>query len=160
MEERLRDERMKVERAFGKKFADVEARIQRAEARLSTQRWQFAARVGRLAWAVVDTAASAIGRGLPGRKRSLNPAITSAATERGQQSSAQLALDNAIQDRDRLELEYQEKLTALESSFDPVLFQLETIELKPQKSDVEVDEVSLVWLPFRIGAGGDAEPIY
>jgi hypothetical protein len=160
LEQRLREERMKLQSAYGKKFADVEARIQRAEARLSTQRWQFAARVGRLAWAVVDSAASAIGRGLPGRRRSLNPAISSAATERGQQSNAQLTLDKAMQDRDRLELEYQEKLTALESSFDPVLFKLETIELKPQKSDVEVDEVSLVWLPFWIDAAGEAEPIY
>jgi hypothetical protein len=160
LEQRLRDERVKLQIAFDKKFADAEARIRRAEARVSTQRWQFAARVGRLAWAVVDTAASAIGRGLPGRRRSLNPAITSAATERGQQSSAQLALDKAIQDRDRLEQEYQEKLLSLEASFDPVLFKLETIELKPQKSDVEVDEVSLVWLAFRIDSAGAAEPIY
>jgi hypothetical protein len=160
LEQQLRDERGKLEGAYAKKLADADARIQRAQARLSTQRWQFAARIGRLAWAVADTAASAIGRGLPGRRRSLDSALGSAATERGQQSNAQMTLDKAIEERDRLEQELQEKLTALETSFDPSLLKLETIELKPQKSDIAVDEVSLVWLPYRIDAAGKAEPIY
>jgi hypothetical protein len=33
-------------------------------------------------------------------------------------------------------------------------------EIKPQKGDVEADEVSLVWLPYRISPAGAVEPVY
>ncbi|HEY3392558.1 MAG TPA: ATP-binding protein [Lacipirellulaceae bacterium] len=157
---RLQGEREKLEKAYGKKLSDADAKIHRAEARLSTQRWQFFARVGRLAWAVADTAASAIGRGLPGRRRSLDTALGSAATERSQQSNAQLNFDKAVVEKARLEQELQDKLAALDADFDAKRAKIEAHELKPQKSDIEVSEVSLVWLPFRINSPGNAEPIY
>lgn len=34
------------------------------------------------------------------------------------------------------------------------------VVLKPRKSDVEIDHVSLVWLPFRVDADGRAEAVY
>jgi hypothetical protein len=160
LEQQLRHEREKLENAYAKKLADADAKIERAESRLSTQRWQFFARAGRLAWAVADTAASAIGRGLPGRRRSLDSALGSAASERGQQSNAQMNFDKAVEEKARLQDELQDKLAAVDSDFDPKLAKIEAIELKPQKSDIEVDEVSLVWLPFRIDSAGNAQPIY
>jgi hypothetical protein len=65
-----------------------------------------------------------------------------------------------IEAKDRLQQELNEKLTAVEAEFDPSRVTIESIELKPQKSDIEVDEVSLLWLPFRIDKAGAAEPIY
>ena len=67
--------------------------LSRAEARVSTQRWQFFARIGSMLWVIVDTVLSALGKGLPGRRRSLDPAFRSVATERGQQSNAQVSVD-------------------------------------------------------------------
>ena len=83
-----------------------------------------------------------------------------AATERGQQSNAQATLEKVIEAKDRLQQELNEKLTAVEAEFDSSRVTIESIELKPQKSDIEVDEVSLLWLPFRIDKAGAAEPIY
>ena len=40
---------------------------------------------------------------------------------------------------------------------EPGLAQLKTV---PQKSDIEVDKVMLVWLPWRIDSKGTAEPVY
>jgi hypothetical protein len=160
LEKQLREQREKLEKSFAARMADAEEKIRRAQSRLDTQKMQLFTRLGRLAWAVVDTAASAVGRGLPGRRRSLGTAISSTATERGQQSNAQVNLERAIEAKDRLEQELHEKLTALESEFDPSRVQIESIELKPQKSDIEVDEVSLLWLPFSVSAAGAAEHIY
>ncbi len=160
LEKQLRAQREKLERSFAAKLADADEKIRRAQARVETQKLQLLTRLGRLAWAVVDTAASAVGRGLPGRRRSLGSAISTTATERGQQSNAQANLEKAIEAKDRLEQELREKLTALESEFDPSRVQIESIELKPQKSDIEVDEVSLLWLPFKVDAAGAAQPIY
>jgi hypothetical protein len=160
LEKQLPAQREKLEKSFAAKLADADEKIRHAQSRVETQKLQLFTRLGRLAWAVVDTAASAVGRGLPGRRRSLGSAISGAATERGQQSNAQANLEKATESKDRLEQELHEKLTALEAEFDPSRVQIESIELKPQKSDIEVDEVSLLWLPFRVSAAGAAEPIY
>jgi hypothetical protein len=160
LEQRRRAEREKLEKSHAAKLADAEDKIRRAQSRLSTQRWQFFARVGGAIWVVADTVMSALGKGLPGRRRSLNPALNSAVTERGQQSNAQLEVDKAVQDRERLEQEYQEALARLDAQFSPSSVKIEPIELKPHKSDIDVDKVSLVWLPWRVDASGRAEPVY
>ena len=114
--------------------------------RLSTQRWQFFARLGGMLWVVADTVMSALGKGLPGRRRSLDPAFRSVATERGQQSNAQISVESALKEKQQLEQQHQEQVKALEASFNPQRSPIESLELKPQKSDIEVDKVSLVWL--------------
>jgi hypothetical protein len=42
----------------------------------------------------------------------------------------------------------------------PADIALEKFEVPPRKSDVDVDEVLLVWLPWRVAADGDAKPAY
>lgn len=37
---------------------------------------------------------------------------------------------------------------------------LEELVLKPRKMDIEVDNVSLVWLPFRVNGAGVVEQVY
>jgi hypothetical protein len=157
---KLSGEREKLAAAQASKLADADDRVRRAQARLSTQRWQFLARIGSIAWIVADTIMSALGRGLPGRRRSLDPALRSVATERGQQSNAQASLDSALQEKQRLEQQYREQLKELELNYGQSGVKLEPLELKPLKSDIVVDKVSLVWLPWRISASGSAEPVY
>jgi hypothetical protein len=160
LEERLEGERAKLDKSHAAKLDDAEAKISRAQNRLSTQRWQFFARVGTLLWIVADTILSALGKGLPGRRRSLDPAFRSAATERGQQSNAQISVDRATQQKDQLEQDYQDRLKELTASFDSRTVQIDSFELKPRKGDIEVDQVSLAWLPWRINTSGHAEPVY
>ncbi len=160
LEERLKVEREKLEKAQAAKLSDVEVKLSRAQARLSTQRWQFFARLGSILWVIADTVMSAFGKGLPGRRRSIDPAFRSAATERGQQSNAQISVDSAQQEKEQLEQEFQDKLNSLEASFNADNVQIESFELKPQKSDIEVDKVVLVWLPWRVNVSGHAEPVY
>jgi hypothetical protein len=150
----------KLEKSYAAKLSDAENKITRARSRVSTQRWQFFARIGTMLWVVADTVLSVLGKGLPGRRRSLDPAFRSAATERGQQSNAQISLDTALADKQRLEEQHQENLAHLEKRFGPESIQLEQVELKPQKADIEVDKVSLVWMPWRVSAEGVAEPAH
>ena len=156
----LKSEREKAQKSHEAKLAEANARIERAKAKVSTQRWQFFARLGSTLWVIVDTVLSALGKGLPGRRRSLDPAFRSTVNERGQQTNALMTLDKENEAKQRLEKAYQGKLEELESRFQPAAIAIETIEMKPQKADVEVDDVSLVWLPWRIGPNGTAEPVY
>jgi hypothetical protein len=153
-------EREKIEQTHAKKLADADDRLRRAQARLSAQRWQFFARLGSMAWVVADTVLSVLGKGLPGRRRSLDPAFRSVATERGQQSNAQISVESALKEKQLLEEQHQERLKQLEASYNPATVSIEPLELKPQKSDIEVDKVSLLWLPWRIDPNGEAMPAY
>jgi hypothetical protein len=158
--ERLAVERDKLETLHAPKLTKLDAQIRIAQTRLSTRRWQFFARLGTMLWVVVDTIMSAMGKNLPGRRRSIDPAIRSMATETGQQSNAKATLDSLLQQKEQLEQQHQDALKQLETGLTPSGLKLEPIELKPQKGDVEADEVSLVWLPFRISPAGAAEPVY
>lgn len=160
LEARRDAEREKILQAHAKKLAEADDRLRRAQSRLSTQRWQFFARLGSMAWVVADTVLTVLGKGLPGRRRSLDPAFRSVATERGQQSNARISVESALQGKQLLEEQHQERLKQLQATYDPATAPIESIELKPQKSDIEIDKVSLVWLPCRIDANGAASPLY
>jgi hypothetical protein len=56
----------------------------------------------------------------------------------------------------QLDGELRREVDALEDRFDPAREKLETVALKPRKSDVEVRRLVLAWAPFRL-RGGVAE---
>ncbi len=101
-----------------------------------------------------------MGRNLPGRRRSLDPAIRSMATETGQQSNAKVTLEAASQEKIRIQKQRDDELKQLETEFSPDGMKIEPVELKPQKGDIEVSDVSLLWLPVRISDAGAVEPVY
>jgi hypothetical protein len=82
------------------------------------------------------------------------------ATETGSQSNAKVILENARQDRDQLQRKYDDEMKQLESDLTPAGLKVTSLDLKPQKGDIEVSDVSLVWLPVRISGAGAAEAVY
>jgi hypothetical protein len=153
-------ERARIEQQFDKKRADLESRIKAAEARVSSQKWQFFARIGTMLWVIADTVMSLLGKGLPGRRRSLDPAFRSVATERGQQATAQATLDKLLDEKAALEKDREKTLADLDSKYQTTQLPINTLTLKPRKTDIVVDRVLLAWLPFRIDAQGTATPVY
>jgi hypothetical protein len=153
-------EKAKLEEKYAPKLSKLDVQVQTAHTRLSTQRWQFFAMLGTALWVIVDNIMSALGKNLPGRRRSLDPAIRSMATETGQQSNAKALLESAQQEKNRLQQQHDNELKQLEASLSDTGLKIEPVELKPQKGDIEVSDVSLVWLPVRINAAGAAEPVY
>jgi hypothetical protein len=158
--EKLAIRKDELEKSYANKLRDAKDRVAKAQARVSARRWQFFARIGGMLWVVFDTVMSAFGKNLPGRRRSLDPAIRSVATETGYSSSAKVDLERETQKQKQLQQQHDDELKQLEASFSVTGLALDSFELKPQKGDIEVDEVSLVWLPFRIGPAGVAEPVY
>lgn len=154
------EERVRLEKQFTSKQAKLEEQITKAEARVSSQRWQFFARLGTMFWVIADTILSILGKGLPGRRRSLDPAFRSVATGRGQQTTAQAKLDKLLEEKATLETEREKTLAELDGKFAVEKLPLEELVLKPRKMDIEVDNVSLVWLPFRVNGAGVAEQVY
>jgi hypothetical protein len=160
LNEQLAAKKAKLEDKFGPDIRRADLQVRTAQTKLSTQRWQFFARLGSALWVIVDNIMSAMGRNLPGRRRSLDPAIRSMATETGQQSNAKALLESAQQEKNRLQQQHDDELKQLEGSLSSTGLKIEPVELKPQKGDIEVSDVSLVWLPVRIDTAGTAEPVY
>jgi hypothetical protein len=157
---RFSPEREKLQGRYAGKLAAAEAALAKHQARLRTQRWQFFARLGNILWVAAEMVLRAFGRGRRGRPRSAEAAFRQATTEHGQQSTAQLDVDKALADKQRLEKELQEQERSLEARYDPASLAIEPLELPPQKTDIDVQPVALVWLPWRSDAAGKADPIY
>jgi hypothetical protein len=87
-------------------------------------------------------------------------AIRGVATERGQQVSAQASLDKLLDERKSLSEERDKALANLDAKFEPEALKLDDLVLKPRKTDIEIDRVSLAWLPFRVDARGTVAPVY
>jgi hypothetical protein len=150
----------KLEEKYGPKLSKLDTQVRAAESKVSTQRWKFLAGLGTALWVIVDNIMSAMGKNLPGRRRSLDPAIRSMATETGQQSNAKVLLESAQQEKSRVQQQHDDELKQLETSLSATGLKIEPVELKPQKGDIEVSDVSLAWLPMRISSAGAAEPVY
>ncbi len=56
-----------------------------------------------------------------------------------------------------LEAEFEQEVAALETRFDPMSESLRTMLVKPRKSDISVQLVTLVWAPFFIDAAGTTQ---
>ena len=60
---------------------------------------------------------------------------------------------------EELNAEFEREADALASRVDPATETLETVLLKPKKTDIEIRLVALAWAPYRI-SGGQATPAW
>jgi hypothetical protein len=158
--ERLQSESAALAGRYAARLADAEAAIQRQQTKVRTERWQFFGKLASIMWVAVETVLRAIGRGRRGRPRSAEAAFRQAAAEHGQQATAKISAEQALHDKLRLEKELNDKRKELEALYDPSQLAIESVQLPPLKSDVQVDQVALVWLPWRVDGAGRAEPVY
>jgi len=158
--ELLAAKKAEIEKSYASKLADAETRVLKAQSKQKARFWQFMLRLGTFILVAADNIMAAFGKNMPGRRRSLNPALRSITTETGQQSTSKLDLDRELQKQKQLQDERDEKLKSVDTEFSPTGLKIEPLELKSQKGDVSADEVSLIWLPHRVNAAGVAEPVY
>ena len=57
-------------------------------------------------------------------------------------------MEGIQEDVQQMEEELKADIAELSASFDPAALELETETLKPTRTNVEVEEVSLLWLPY------------
>ena len=59
-----------------------------------------------------------------------------------------------------LDAQFQAENVALSSAFDPTTAELQRIELRPSKTNIQVRLVALVWVPFARDASGGGQSAY
>jgi hypothetical protein len=59
-----------------------------------------------------------------------------------------------------LEADFQGELETVRAEADVDALELETLEIKPRKSDTLVHHCGLVWLPYAVAPNGASEPLF
>jgi hypothetical protein len=153
-------DRAKVTDTYAPKLAAADAEVAKQQAKASTEKWQFFAKVGSVAMVAVDAVLRAKRMGPRGRPRSASTAFSQAATEHGQQAVVQVDLASALDNKQRLEQARDQALADVDAKYKSDTLPLTHCELKTRKGDTTVDRVALLWHPFRTDAAGRMEAVY
>ncbi len=150
-----------LEARYRKRLAEADSKINRAQSTYNEQNSQFWGRVGGFLMNVVEVIMAVLSGGKSRRRASTSvTAARQAATERGQAQRAKQRLDDAMADKEELLAKIDRERQELAEQYLPDHLKLEAIEAKPRKSDVDVEWVSLAWLPGVVDDGGRRVPVY
>ena len=69
---------------------------------------------------------------------------------------AEETLEAVVEKRNDLDVEVESEVQRIQDKFDLDLLELKEEELKPRKSDISVERVVLIWLPYTTDEHGDA----
>lgn len=151
----------KLRARYARRVTASEERLADCQARVEKQ----AAERGR---AVVDTGWSFGGQlldvlfGRKRRRRSTTAArkASNAYKQHGDVKAAKAKLTAEKKKHKLLLSEIQTKQKELEDAYQPELLELEALVLKPRKEDIQVESLSVVWLPWHVDADGKATAVF
>ncbi len=156
----------KLRKRYASKFATLKDQIRRAEERVGREETQYKEKRFESAISFGTTILGA----LLGRKLTSLTNLSKAGTamrsagkvvsEHGDIARAEDEVKSLRRKLEDLEQELKTEIEEAEVSLRPSDFALEALPIRPRKMDLEVKQVSLVWLPWRIDAEGIAEPGY
>lgn len=140
--------------------ARLEKEIEQADADRSEHRWWFFSLLANVGARIAEIVVT----GLFGR-RSRKQVMTVGAWNQAMKSR-RLALQakKVVQEKtaalEKLAHDEQNELALLEAPLPPAVVPLTKLDVPPRKSDVDVDDVLLVWLPWRTASDGRTTPAY
>lgn len=139
-------------RTYAPRLKTLEDQLRRAEDRVRRERDQLAERKMQTAFSVGTSILGA----LLGRKKlsasqvgRLGTAARSAGRigrERADVAHAEESLEVLQQRRLDLEQDFERQTAQLRAKFDPATAEIETLSIRPRKSDIDVAEVALLWV--------------
>lgn len=158
---KAREEKSQIESSYAKKIADAEASVAKKRAYYDEQKSQFWGRVMGMLMKVLELVLAYTGGKATSRRASSSAtAARQASTERSQAERAKVAWEEAAAAVEELAKQRDAKLAEAAAKYSVERLEIETIEIGPRKSDIDVDRVTLVWLPHRIEPSGAATPVY
>ncbi|QDT00703.1 ATP-binding protein [Adhaeretor mobilis] len=140
------EEKEKVREKFSSKLKRQQARVDKARSYLEEQRSQSWAKMFQFVIVLIEWIASLFGGSKS--RRSISSSGSQASRERSQANRAEAKLMDAEDELEELEHDQQVALEDLDIEYQPNRLPLEKIEIGPRKSDIAVDRLTLVWLPF------------
>lgn len=162
----LRDDmKEKLRKKYEPKLRTIEDRIRASELVVDREQEQAKQQKLQTAISVGATMLSAfLGRKKTstttlGRATTAARGMSRSAKEAGDIARARAKLDRYEEQLTDLQIEFDAELDKLDDRFDPQLEELNTVVLKPRKTDIDVDLVALAWVPYvQSETGGFLEP--
>ena len=156
----------KLRTRFGAKLQRIQDRIRTQEGRVERERAQYA----RQKQSTVVSIGTTILGALFGRKAVSATTVRRAGASARRASRAREEKADIARAEDKLE-DLQRQLADLEMEFeaarsearqlgDVEALDIEAKNLAPRKSDIEIERVALVWMPWRVPADGAADSLY
>ncbi len=153
----------KLRHRYANRIAKIQERIAACEARVAKEQSERDR-------AAIDTGWSTIGSTLMdalfGRKtrrstsaRRQKKAVRGAGDVYKQQGDVKAAKARLVAERKKrkaLEQEIDAKRREIEAEYRPDSLELEPLLLKPRRDDIQVESLTVVWLPWHVSADGDA----
>ena len=163
----LRDETVDLLRKkYAPKITTLNERIRRAEqavereqSQAKQQQFQAAVSIGATLLGAF-TGRKVVGRSTIGRASTAMRGVSRAAEAKQDINRAEDTVEALQQQLNDLQAQFEEETKALEGRIDPLSEDLETIILKPRKTDINVQAVALVWMPHWKDENGVLTPSY
>lgn len=153
----------KLRAKYASKFRTLNGQIQRAEQKIEREKAQKSQKTMSAGLSMLTSIAGALfGRKLASATNMsrAGTAIRSAGSAYKESTDvrhAEEALKELIERKEELDATVEEEVQQIQDQFDPDLMELTVEEVKPRKSDVDVEQVVLVWLPYSVDSTGIAE---
>ncbi|MCA9075040.1 MAG: ATP-binding protein [Planctomycetaceae bacterium] len=145
----------KIRAKYASKIEKQDESIMRAEHRVATEEEQASA-AKQSAW--VTTGTSILGA-LFGRKLASATSVSRAGSAMRAHSRAskqaadiklaQEKLEAELEEKEELESELEQAIDQIKAEFDAETIEIEPYEIKPRKSDIDIENVALLWMPVR-----------
>jgi DNA repair exonuclease SbcCD ATPase subunit len=156
----------KLRKKYASKIRTLEDRIARAEQKVDVERQQAEGAKLQTAISWGTTILSAVlgrktfGVGTMGRAATAARGIERSRRQASDVSRAQQQLSRYEQQLEELELELEQEQDLINDKYDPLQEELDTMELKPRRADVDVRTIALGWAPFVVHEDGAAEALF
>jgi hypothetical protein len=156
----------KLRKSYATKFASLKGQIERAEERVGREETEYREKRYQSAISFGTSILGALlGRKLVSttnvsRAGTAMRSASRAASERSDIGRAKESVESLREKLAELEQELKTEIEEAEESYDVKAFEMEELPIRPRKADLEIEKVALLWLPYRIDAGGIAEPAY
>ena len=161
-----RDEKLeKLRKKYAPKLARLQDRIERAEQKVDREQEQYKDRKAQTAVSFGATVMGALfGRKLAsvgnvGRAASAAKNVSRTAREKADIGRAEERVLDYQEQLRELEEEFQADLEAAEDAAMDMELDIEELRINAKKADLDVERLSLVWIPTRISEDGVAEPL-
>lgn len=156
----------KLRAKFEKDLVTYKDRVRRAEERVDRESAQFRESSFSSAISFGSTVLGALFGNKLASRTNVSRTATSmrgasrAASQKADVDRAEDALEDQKEKLAKLEEEFQSEVEKLQMPISTEAIDTESYRVKPRKSDIEVDEVALAWLPYSLDPQGAAEPLY
>ncbi|HEV7298125.1 MAG TPA: DUF87 domain-containing protein [Tepidisphaeraceae bacterium] len=153
----------KLRQKYAPKLAAMQERLRRAQQAVDREKAQ--ARTSGFQTAV-SLGATILGAFLGKKKVSVGTVGKATTTARGVGRSqkeysdvgrAEETVEAVMAQQAELDAQFQAELQEMESSFDPATEPLETVQVRPKKSNIKIEAVTLAWTPYWRAADGTTD---